>query len=319
MPRPPRATAALAASALLWAAVTAVAGCGGSSADPGGPTVTVRATSEFGRDTILSEEGAPLSGHRTVLRALEGYAKVGTIFDGSNIESIDDRYTQSLPYATAWSIVVNGIEADEGPNTYELHPGDVAQADLRYWETALDVRATVGAFPQTFTRGVYGRRFPVTVRCERPSSPACGRVERALERAGVATDGSPPGGRRPARGQPRRAVVLVGRWDRWRDRPWPARIDEGPEASGVFARFTPSGDAIELLDWQGRPVRSEGAGAGLVAAMRPTEHDLLWLVTGVDQHGVDHASRALTSPNLHGAFAAIATATSLDKIPLPPR
>lgn len=302
---------------LCCVAVVLVVGCGESRQEPDGPTVALRATSEFGHAVVASQDEAPLAGHRTVLRLVREHADLTTVQDGARIESIDERYYQELPFRTTWSLIVNGIEADETADAYRLFPGDVVQLDLRYWDLELDVRATVGAFPATFRRGVFGSRFPVTVRCVEAPASACRRVKSTLRAAGVAPDGSRPPGDRPPAGQPQRAQILVGEWTSLRDRPWPSRVDDGPGASGVFARFTPNGEALALLDWEGEPVRSVASGAGLVAAMRPTEEDLLWMVTGVDAEGVERAARALDAERLEDAFAVVVT-DDVEKIPLKP-
>jgi hypothetical protein len=75
---------------------------------------------------------------------------------------------------------------------------------------------------------------------------------------------------------------------------------------------------MRLLDWNTRVVRNVGAGAGLVAAIQPTEEDLVWLVTGIDNAGVDRAARALNSRDLRDAFAVAVTADGVEKLPLPP-
>jgi hypothetical protein len=114
-----------------------------------------------------------------------------------------------------------------------------------------------------------------------------------------------------------RAHVLVGPWKRWREREQPARFGRGARYSGVFARFDETGDSIDLLDWEGRTVRTVGAGSGLIAARRPTEQDLLWMVTGVDEAGVDRAARALNPDDLRDAFALVVTPDGNEKVPLP--
>jgi hypothetical protein len=303
---------------VLAIAAGTAAGCG-DSAEPSGPTVSQRITLDFGRETIASQESAPLEGHGTLLRLLKGYEDVKTRFDGQAIDSIDGRAAQREGEdETTWVTNVNGIETDETAPKYRLYPGDVVQWDLRDWYVTLDVRATVGAFPQTFTRGVFGRRFPVTVECAPTSAAACARVKGALRDAGVATDGSRPPGGRPPGGQPQRAKVLVGPWSRWREREDPRRISEGPRYSGIFARFSPDGRELRLLDWNAHRVRAAGAGTGLVGAIRPTEEDLLWLVTGVDERGVQRAAEALTSEDMRDAFAVAVTAEGIEKLPLPP-
>jgi hypothetical protein len=299
------------------------AGCG-DSAEPSGPTVAQRVTREFGHKPVGHEENAPLEGHRTVLRLLKAYEEVKTSSGGSAVSSIDGlkadwERTSEDDDQTTWSLNVNGIEADLGPAEYKLHPGDVVQWDLRDWYVTLDVRAMVGAFPQTFSRGVFGKRFPVTVECARRSATACAHVKGALRDAGVPIDGSPPAGGLPPRGEVRRARVLVGPWRRWRQRTMSRVLDAGPRYSGIFARFSPGAGALRLLDWNAHRVRTVGAGTGLLGAIRPTEEDLLWLVTGVDERGVERAARALTSPQSQGAYAVAVTDAGIEKLPLAPR
>jgi hypothetical protein len=301
------------------AAVVALAGCGSGAAEPEGPTVTQRITRDFGSQVLAAENRAPLEGRRTLLRLLRAYERVGMGDFTGSVAAIDGLRRREEEPETAWVRNVNGIEADESSDKYRLYPGDVVQWDYRDWYVTLDTRATVGAFPQTFTRGVFGRLFPTTVECADPFASACIGVKAALQRAGVTPDGTPTGSPPPPAGQPQRARILVGPWRHWRGRPWPHRVDKGPSYSGVFARFTRDAETMRLLDWNTRVVRNLGAGAGLVAAIQPTEEDLVWLVTGIDNAGVDRAARALNSRDLRDAFAVAVTADGVEKLPLRPR
>lgn len=313
-----RVGAVLAAVVALAGGALSVGGCGGSdAAERSGATVSLSVTRDFGREVLVSARDAPLPEPARVLRLARDHADVVTS-DGERIEAIEGaRRIDRGDTRTTWALIVNGIEADLGPEEYPLGDGDVVQLDLRDWYVTLDVRATVGAFPETFTRGSFGRRFPTTVECAQPRSKSCRLVRRALERAGVAVDGSRPPGRRPQGITVHRARVLVGPWRHWRDRPWPGRIDEGARWSGVFAKFSSDLAALRLLDWDARTVRSVGAGSGLVAAQRPTEEDLVWFVTGVDAEGVERAAAALDSAALRDAFALVVTREGPIRVPIP--
>lgn len=309
-------------AALLCGCAAALGGCGGSEAGSGdGPVATLHVTRDFGREPLVAENRASLPSRPTVLRLLRDHAEVETGFGGRGIEAIDGlrRTDEEDGDETTWALNVNGVEADVPPPDYSVYTGDVVQLDLRDWYVTLDVRATVGAFPETFTRGVFGKRFPVTVRCEKPASWACRHVERLLQRAGVPVDGSGrPRGELPPAGNPQRAEVLVGTWKRWRSNEWARWIDRGARYSGVFARFAPDARSLRLLDWNAHRVRTEGSGTGLVAAQRPTEEDLQWVITGVDDEGVERAARALGSAELRDAFAAAVTADGVQRLPLRP-
>jgi hypothetical protein len=205
---------------------------------------------------------------------------------------------------------------------------DVVQVDLGDLDGYYDVRASVGAFPQPFTGGLVGARFPVKVECAPTYERACRSVRLALRAAGVDDSGQPPPQRRLSARvrrdrvqQPivKRARILVGPWTRWRHRRWPHLVDRGPGYSGVFAQPRPSSRSMRLLDWNGNVSRALGPGAGLVAAMCPAESEIQWLVTGVDRKGVERASRSLDADTLRDAFAVAVTDNGIQKLPLPPK
>jgi hypothetical protein len=302
---------------LAWTACAlgalAIGGCG-DSGESSGPTVTQHVTREFGRESIATADDVSLPEPPTMMRLLKDHVDVGTALEGRAVASIEGLASSEAPVDTAWVSMVNGIETDPLPVDYKLYPGDVVQWDLRDWYVTLDVRATVGAFPETFTRGFNGERFPVRVLCEDAASAPCRRVKDVLTRAGVRLGPAPKGSKSLYKGR-----VLVGKWEHWRDQTWPRRIDRGPRWSGIFARFGPDADELRLLDWNGHRARVEGGGTGLVAAMRPSEVDFIWFVTGVDDAGVARAARALDRDRLRDAFALVVTPDGDEKIPLEPR
>ncbi|NLT07394.1 MAG: DUF4430 domain-containing protein [Solirubrobacterales bacterium] len=304
--------------AVCVTAAVVAGGCGGDSAPAEeGQTASQRITRDFGRVELAAEE-LPVDDRTTVSDMLESRHDIKVYSFRGWPKDIDGLATRSGgEIETSWILNVNGIEADHSPRGYPVGPGDVIQWDYRDWYTTLDARATVGAFPATFTRGMFGRPFATTVECADPASTACDVVKGSLRDAGVPLDGSRPEGPRPQALDVQRARVLVGPWPRWREREWPSRLDIGAGSSGVFARFDEAADRITLLDWDARAVKSVGAGSGLVAAMKPTEQDLVWLITGVDAAGVERAARALGSDELQNAFALVVTPERSYKVPLP--
>jgi hypothetical protein len=296
------------------------AGCGDESGDaePSGPTVALHVTRDFGRDQLAAEDTAPLEGHGTVLRLLRGYHDVRTAYEDTVVMAIDGRRYRATETSTrGWVSNVNGIETDAFPSDHRLTSGDVVQWDMRDWDSALDVRATVGAFPETFTQGTFGSRFPTTVWCAPRSQEPCRQVKRRLRAAGAGADGRRPESR-PPKGEVQRAKVLVGAWNELRGPMLRRVMAAGPRDSGVFARFVAGGERLRLMDWNAESIREEGAGTGLVAAVRPTEPDLYWLITGVDAVGVRRAAEALDGDVLRDAFAVAVTANGVVKLPLPP-
>lgn len=302
------------ASYLSLLALTAgLAGCGlGAGDELDGAGVDLRVTRDFGERLLLARDDLRIREDDTVMRLLKRNAEVQTRFGGGFVQAIDGLEGEGASQTSDWFFYVNGIEADEGAADYELSPGDVVQWDHRDWGGAMDVRATVGAFPQPFSGGLDGKRFPVRIECEEAGSSPCDTVKQRLRDAGVAVTSSSLG----ATGNQRVARVVVADWETARDLGTAGLVELGPGRSGVFAQFVDEGAALELLDRDGEAVRTERAGAGLVAAVRATEDELLWLVTGVDAAGLEAAARTFGSRATRDAFAVAVTGREVVKLPV---
>jgi Domain of unknown function (DUF4430) len=285
--------------AILAALAALPAGCGaGAGEQPAGTRLTV--TRDFGARTQSRLETQKVSGQETVMRLLQRNAKVTTRFGGGFVRSIDGvAGGRDDGRPVDWFYYVNGVEASEGAAAVRLHPGDRVWWDRHDWGAAQRVPAVVGSFPEPFVHGLGGRRLPVRIECADPSAPACDTVFERLADLGVPA----------ARGGLRTALteqtlrVLVGPWRQVRADRGLHVIDDGPERSGVFARPTDDGRRITTLDARGRPVRSLGAGSGLVVAARDGEQPPVWAVTGTDPAGVEAAAGAFSERALGGRFA----------------
>jgi hypothetical protein len=110
-------------------------------------------------------------------------------------------------------------------------------------------------------------------------------------------------------------TVVVGTWHDLRSLVALGLIQHGPGESGVYARFSPSGGALQLLDPAGHTARTLAGSAGLVAATADSQSKPTWLITGTDAAGVSAAAGALTPQALHDHFALAVAAGS--HIPVP--
>ena len=85
--------------------------------------------------------------------------------------------------------------------------------------------------------------------------------------------------------------------------PAAAMIRQGPSASGVYVRLPPGGHTLVVLDQDGHPARTLGAGAGLVAATATGQDAPVWFVSGTDAAGVERAAESFKQPVLASRFA----------------
>jgi hypothetical protein len=282
------------AIALLGAAL-ATAGCGlGPGSDVGPVSLTV--TRDYGAAPVLPPASDEAAEADTVMSVLERDAEITTRYGGGFVQSIDGLEAQErFDRSSDWFFYVNGVEATVGAADYSLHGGEAIWWDYRDWSAAMRVPAVVGSWPQPFTGGYDGERRSVVLECL-GGGGACGTARRALDAAGADVSA----------GTPRGAIrVLVGPWARLREDPAAAQLEEGPQASGVFAEFTRGGGGYRLtgLGVDGEPARTFGADAGLVAATRRYEAPPTWLVTGVDRAGVEAAAGLIDAADLRDHYA----------------
>jgi hypothetical protein len=300
------------AIALLTAALAA-AGCGlGPGEELGEATLAV--TRDYGAEPVLEPVSDGVTESDTVIRVLDRNASISTRFGGGFVQSIEGlEGGEGAGGPHDWFFYVNGVESTVGAADYPLRGGEAIWWDHRSWGTAQRVPAVVGSWPQPFLDGYDGRRRPVAVEC-RGDPEACSTVRGRLEEAGVSLAG----------GAPESAIrVLVGPWRLLAADPVAAGIDDGPQASGVFADLGGAGlgpdapCALRGLDESGREARRFGPGAGLVAATRRFDAPPVWVVTGCRADGVRAASELLGAAALRDRYAVAVPAAGAAPVALP--
>jgi hypothetical protein len=287
--------AAVAAIGLL----TVLGGCGLGSGE-GTKNTSLNVTLDFGGKTLLDTNTPKSDGQDTVMRLLQRNAKVTTRYGGGFVQSIDGKAggTDGDP-PQDWMYYVNGIQAAKGAAATEVHDGDSIWFDRHSWEATQNVPAVVGSYPEPFLHGKDGRRLPVLVECAALQSAGCDKVVKQLADLGVVS----------ARNQIRSSFVkeslrvIVGPWVAVRDEGIVRRMEQGPGASGVYAKPAADGKSITVLGPDGKPRRTLGADSGLVAATAAKDGFPIWVVTGTDDAGVLAAADALDEGTLHNRFA----------------
>jgi hypothetical protein len=271
----------------------------------------MRITRDFGRETLATARLDPLREDDTAMRFLRREADIETRFGGRFVHAIDGLAGGGSTHTRDWFFWVNGLESGVGAAEYELSRGDRVQWDFRDWGATMRIPAIVGAFPEPLRNGIEGKRRPVRVECEDSESRACETVKEKLAEADVVASGSSLG----ATGIENVIRVVVGRWRAIRVIQDLAEIEDGPRDSGVFARFDDEGTELELLGEDGNVVRRASPGAGLIAAVAPSEEEITWAITGTGDAGVLRAAAELEESTLAGAFA-IAVDPRPERLPL---
>ena len=286
--------------ALLLAASVAAAGCGLGAGDSKDGAAELLVTRDFGSRQVGTAAADPIPGGETVMRMLQRDFDVETRYGGGYVQSINGiAGGREDGRPVDWFYFVNGVLAEDGAAAHDIQSGDRIWWDRRDWGAAQDVRAVVGAFPEPFRSGIGGKRLPVRLDCAEAAEAVCDEVADRLSEVGVDAGRSAAGGF----GGEGVLRVKVGVWADVRDDSTVRQLEEGPRVSGVFAQPNAAGDRIALLDPEGRPARTLGAGAGLLAATKLGEEAPTWIVTGTDAVGLAAAAAQLQEEALANAFA----------------
>ena len=303
-------TVRLRAAAVALVAMAPLAGCGpgGGESRPGG--VELRVTRGFGQQVVYATRRDRVRPQETVMGLLRSTRRVETSPGGDAVESIEGLGGGGRS-GLGWSYFVNGLEGSAGAGERRLHAGDVVQWDYRRSDVARTVPAIVGAYPEPLVSGTGGRRLPVRLECADDRGRACREVEHRLRSAGVTASVGPfgePGGESVLR-------VIVAPWALARRVRAATKLEEGPQASGVFARFRAGGQRLELLDPSGGLARTAPRGTGIVAATGLEGEQRVWLVTGSDESGVRRAAGALDRATLRDRFAVAVLPDGVEALP----
>jgi hypothetical protein len=307
---------ALAAVTIALATSLACAGCGfGLGIKPG--AVRLRVTENFGATQLgfisLSKVG---SGETDLTLLKRRFPKLVTtsVPLGSTSSGIASLGGRAANGATRWTLFINGVHATKSAAATKVHKGDQVWLDFHDQSAAGTIPAVVGSFPEPFTNGINGQRYPTTLECSKGFKTQCASVTREMRRDGVVAS---PGG--PGYGSgPDTLSINIGTWGELYGEVAAELIKFGPGASGVYARFIAGGKQIALENAAGQVVKTLGPDSGLIAATANSDDPApTWLVTGTDPAGVRAAVRALTARSLSGHFALAVHGDTHYPVPLP--
>jgi hypothetical protein len=298
-------------AAALAAAAVVLAGCG-LGAGPAPSAIQLLVTRDFGGQVLVSSGAPRAAGAETVMSLLMRNASVSTRYGGGYVQSIDGLASgREHGYPVDWFYYVNGVLASKGAAETDVRSGDHIWWDRHNWNQSQEVPAVVGSFPEPFLNGIEGKRLPVRVECAPASGGACDRVTSRLRALDVPAAVSAIG----SGGAPETLRVMVGPWIDLSGDLEAQGIAEGPRASGVYARFTARGHALELLDQDGVAVQTLRAGAGLIAATRRSEEAPVWVITGTDHAGVEAAAAHFDRAALDNHFAVAVSSAGAVALP----
>jgi hypothetical protein len=298
--------------AVTLAGGLALAGCGLQTTQEhtAGQSSTILVTRDFGTRRIGGQLIPSVSKKANIVSLTGSVFRVKRTPGGKNVQSINGIEGGG---GSGWSYWLNGIGGHEHDQaSVSMHGGDRLWWDFHDKRVTEMTNAVVGEYPEPFQHGADGKRYPVVLQCADDAEAACDDVSDALRSVGVLAS-------RQALGtevETNTLRLIIGPWSEIRTAQALNLIDQGPQNSGVYARFDSSASHLALLDANGRTARLAGAGTGLVAAIKLGAQGATWVITGTDLAGVNAAAGALDQQRLSQHYA-LATDTAGRDTPLP--
>ncbi len=305
----PSVCATLALSAIV------VGGCGfGSGERKGSARLTV--TRDYGTKKVADSRHVSVREGDSVLRMMQRRLDVKTAYGGgfiNSIEGLESGYTESRRNRRDWFFYVNGVESSEGVSQVRVRPDDSVWWDYHDWSAVRRVPAVVGSYPHPFTGTGGNGRKAVRLNCAAGSKRSCNGVARQLDRLDVSYERSRPGDRTSEDA----VRIVIGTWREIKTDRGTRRLAQPPASSGVFARFSQTGERsrLALYNRDGKVALQAGNGAGLVAAVKVGNDLPTWVVTGTDSRGLGRAVRLFNRESLRNRFAM--AVTEKDAVPIP--
>jgi len=260
------------------------------------PKVSLWVTRDFAQSQLYGSEVAFNPGD-SVMDILKKHLDVKTEYGGGFVESINglsSGYTGADKKTRDWFYYANGIITSVGALDYKPTPGDVIWWDYHDWGGAVFTPALIGAFPEPFVSGYRGQK-PGTIVLTAPGCEQQGRqmvdylhnlgaekvtVQPYEEKIVTASD---------------KITLVVGLWDQFAGERFWQGMQKQRKKTGLFFELTP--DYFATLDMNGEIVAKYNQQVGAITATGSGMGDPtpVWLVTGLDQAGLDEAVSVFTT------------------------
>lgn len=288
---------------LLAAALSALLVLAGCGAGPRESDATTIDGMVLDRGVVVGEDGGRAPGVRAVS------AKVPKTLDSVQEEITGTLFGDGDKNVTTGYL--NGVRPITGGKE-RIYAGDRAGYLVRdRSDPARAPKAVVGLYPAPFsTRFTYKRRLlPTRVQCHDTKSRACRAVADRFLAADITA------GRTNLQDSSSLDVlrVYVGPWNALRpalDRGRLASalaIEQPAETNGYGFQLDPAAKTVRPAAVFGEAASGEnyGAGTGFIYAVRDSLGSPVWIISGVDDAGVNAAAGALDEATLLGRVAAV--------------
>lgn len=295
----------------------ALGGCSAGTPGETGVDITVRvvATQDFGQE-IMFDEALEVPPGTSAMAALKQVAEVETAYGGGFVSAINGVGSE---HGRDWFIFVNGMTANAGALDYTLHDGDIQHWDFHDWGFRMAIPASIGDFPDPFSHGYQGEVSPTVIAYEEGLEDSAQALQTSLKGLGVASVSTQNTLYLTESDKRHSNLILIGTMDC----DLVADLNQVWDRLGFFVHFE---DGVMVsYDSEGEVTVEYGSGCGVIQASQSPWNpngigvceNVVWMVSGTDEAGVESAVDALT--NRHDefkyAYAVVVANSEIIKVP----
>jgi len=295
---------------------------GAVSAPAVNPVQANRLMLQVSRDfggTVFFAQMVEYAGNTSLLDLMKAHLPIETAYGGSFINSINGLSSSGGGLSGArqdWFNYINGICCDVGVLDYDPLNANIVWWDYHRWKNGPSISAVIGSYPEPFLHGYRGKVKPALIMVAGSEPGLAGGLQESLKSQGVAqikvTDIDE--NNIANRSGP---TIIVGAWGQLQQSDYLNKFNRAYSRNGTGVHFTEQG--LELLDWNGKGLRSIAGSAGIIVASGEGLGDdsPLWLVAGTDRIGLQYALDLFNRPDqIKGHYGLAITAQELIVLPL---
>ncbi|SFG24414.1 protein of unknown function [Desulfotomaculum arcticum] len=260
-----------------------------------GPIVSLWVTSDFAGEEIFARE-VPRASGESVMSILQDNLQVKTQYGGGFVESINglaSGYTGADKKKKDWFYYMNGIITAVGAMDYRPVSGEIIWWDYHDWGSTVFTPAVIGAFPEPFRSGYRGVN-PGTMVLATSGCESLGQQLALYLRNLGAKDIEVNPYDEDLLAENKKITLVVGLWHELEKSPYWQGMQKQRHKTGLFVEL--ASDYFAALSTNGTISRrfNENVGAIIATGTGMGDSSPVWLVTGLDQNGLESAVKILT-------------------------
>jgi len=284
--------------------------------------VSILITTHFGTK-VIADKFLPFKSGASIMDILLENFDIETAYGGgfvNGINGIRSGYTKKLGNKNQkmdWFYYVNGVQANVGCLEYLPQPDDIIWWDYHDWDHAMFVPAVIGCYPEPFLNGYEHKTKGTLIMYQQGYKAIAEKIGANLKALGARNVELENLNSRKilARDVP---TLVVGVWNHIGQDLNIKRIMENKSKTGIYLDLSTAGfTALNPKRERGQSF-TEHPGAIFATGTGSGDDAPLWIVTGMDDAGLNSAVNVLTEERskIKGSFGVVIEGKRVVNVPV---